>query len=740
VLPGSGSAQVGTPVTAFATIINTGPGAATGCSISPVTSIAADFLYQTTDPATNALTGTPNTPVDIAEGAAQSFILAFTPTAPFAPVDVELKFDCSNTTPAASSSGLNTLLLSASATAVPDIVALAVTPTGDGIVRMTTASPDAAFAVATVNVGNAGAPITASADTGSATLPVTLSVCETNPETGACVSPIAPEVTTNIDPGATPTFGVFLTASGSIPLDPATNRAFVRFRDDNGIVRGSSSVALSSEFEMPEPPPPERRFGVIGDSIAAATHTDDMCGSGDELMNCLRKKLDEQDPAWSYASGDKAWSLGRQAGFDASAIISAADDGAEWKDALDQAQDLFEQETGLGQLTQVFIGLGSNDVCAEFGHLYDGDLQLIAQHMDNTLTYLTDTMAGRADAVVFISSTPDILAFRDLMVNRQHNIAFKTCQAVWDVDVNELQAEARDSLCRGELDRACEVLPSDLQEELIDLFVNALLDRNDVDEGPCGRVLSSANTEQQRLEARDYNIALNQLMADKSADYDGRNGVRVRFSDALFDSVLEPYMISQLDCYHPSRAGQMAVAQTIWQGFAPAQPRTDRYYYDAFENTDVCVQEFTEWAGQCWVEGGSPVGFDTWIGSDGWFRLLKDTDNNVSHWVERTVGDLSEKTAAWLSFRHRRTRMDDDGDRVDFLVYDADGSDSRPPGWVQLDVFRGPGVDVGVHSGEYYDLTPYLSADLRIRFLTNNARSMENGDGLKWDEFSLFAW
>ena len=58
-----------------------------------------------------------------------------------------------------------------------------------------------------------------------------------------------------------------------------------------------------------------------------------------------------------------------------SLILSAADDGAEWKDALQQAQSLFQNETGLEQINQVFIGLGSNDVCAEFGHLYDGDLE-----------------------------------------------------------------------------------------------------------------------------------------------------------------------------------------------------------------------------------------------------------------------------------------------------------------------------------------------------------------------------
>jgi hypothetical protein len=499
---------------------------------------------------------------------------------------------------------------------------------------------------------------------------------------------------------------------------------------------GNSSAPVTLEAPIPL----EWRFGVIGDSIAAATHSNDMCGSGDELMNCLRKRLGDHDPAWSYAAGDQVWSLGQLAGYNATAILSAADDGAEWKDALQQAQSLFANETGLEQINQVFIGLGSNDVCAEFGHLYDGDLERIGQHIDNTLTYLSDAMAGRSAAVVYISATPDITGFRDLMFARQHNFVFNSCQALWDLDVDALQSEARDSLCKGELGTVCDVLPADLQRELLDLLLDSVLDQNNLDEGPCGRVLSSANSDQQRLEAREYNIALNQLMAQKAADYDGRNGVRVLFSDALFDAPLAPYMVSQVDCYHPSRAGQLVIAQSIWQGFEPAQLRTDSYYYDAFENPDPCTQEFTDWAGQCWLDGGEPSGFDAWIGDDGWYRLLKDTDNNVSHWVERSVGDVSDKSAVWLSFKHRRTGMDDSGDRVDFLVYDADGGDGRLPGWVALDVFQGPGIDVGVHSGDYYDLTPYLSADLRIRFQTNDARSMENGDGLKWDNVSLFAW
>jgi hypothetical protein len=245
VLPTSRSAEVGTPVTAFATIINTGPGTATGCAISPVTPVAADFLYQTTDPATNALIGAPDTPADIGEGLSQSFVFAFTPSAAFAPTDVELDFSCTNAAPAQTISGVNTLLLSASTTPVPDVIALSTTAAVD----IPAATANAAFAVATVNVGTQGV-ITASADTGSVSLPVTVSLCETDPPTGTCINPTVPTtapVTTTIAANATPTFAFFLNSAGTIPFDPAVNRLRVLFTDDTQTVRGSTSVALSSD-------------------------------------------------------------------------------------------------------------------------------------------------------------------------------------------------------------------------------------------------------------------------------------------------------------------------------------------------------------------------------------------------------------------------------------------------------------------------------------------------------------
>jgi hypothetical protein len=245
-LPSSRSVQVGTAATVFGTMINTGQSIAAACSITLPTGIPATFQYQTTDPATNQVTGLPNTAVTIAPGAAQSFILAITPTAPFPPTDVQFSFDCANSDPAPVNTGLNTLLLSASNTPVPDIVALAATTTNDGIVNVPGTTGTGAFAVATVNVGASGS-ITASADTGIASLLVNIFLCQTDPGTGQCISTVDTSVTTTINANATPTFGIFVQGNGNVPFDPATNRIFVRFKDGGGVTRGSTSVAVRTQ-------------------------------------------------------------------------------------------------------------------------------------------------------------------------------------------------------------------------------------------------------------------------------------------------------------------------------------------------------------------------------------------------------------------------------------------------------------------------------------------------------------
>jgi hypothetical protein len=246
VLPSSRSVQVGTPATAFATMINTGQVPALACGVAPATSVPVTFGFQTTDPVTNQLTGQPNTPVDIPVGGVQSFVIAFTPTAPIAPADVALRFDCATTDPARSLVGLNTLLLSAANTPTPDIVALAATLQNNGLVDIAGAAGTGVFAVATVHLGVGGA-MSVAADTGGSSLPVSLTLCETNPTTGSCLAGPSPGVTTQIQAGATPTFGIFATGRDVVPFAPATHRVFVRFQDSGGVTRGSTSVAVRTQ-------------------------------------------------------------------------------------------------------------------------------------------------------------------------------------------------------------------------------------------------------------------------------------------------------------------------------------------------------------------------------------------------------------------------------------------------------------------------------------------------------------
>jgi hypothetical protein len=247
VLPSSRSVQLGgVPATAFATIINAGQALATGCAISPFTSIPATLTFQTTDPATNQVTGSPSTPVDIPAGAAQSFIFALTPNSLIVPTDVQLSFECTNANPAPIHSGVNTLLFSVSATPTPDIMALVATLSDDGIVNIPGTNGTGIFAVATVNMGS-GDTITVSADAGGAALPLNVFICQTDPKTSACLSPPANSVTTMILTNETPTFGVFVAAQEDIFFFPEINRIFVRFKDSGGVTRGLTSVAVRTQ-------------------------------------------------------------------------------------------------------------------------------------------------------------------------------------------------------------------------------------------------------------------------------------------------------------------------------------------------------------------------------------------------------------------------------------------------------------------------------------------------------------
>ena len=230
-------------------MINPGDFSMSGCAPAPVNSISGTvFTYQTTSSSTNLPTGTPNTPATIAAGGSQSFVFALTPSAAVAATTVGLSFTCSTLGYAAAPviAGVDTLLYSASTTPVPDVVALVATPQNDGIMHIPGTAGSSAIAVATLNVGTTGV-ITVSPNTGAAVLPLSLTVCQTNPTTSECLAPPAATVSASLNGSSTATFGIFATATGAIPFLPAHNRVFVQFSDSGAVVRGSTSVAVQTQ-------------------------------------------------------------------------------------------------------------------------------------------------------------------------------------------------------------------------------------------------------------------------------------------------------------------------------------------------------------------------------------------------------------------------------------------------------------------------------------------------------------
>ena len=468
------------------------------------------------------------------------------------------------------------------------------------------------------------------------------------------------------------------------------------------------------------------KIGVIGDSMAAGTHTSDMCGERD-IVSCVEDLGGQHARDWSYADGLHSWSITTLLGYSADNVVDASDDGEEWKDALAQATTIMTDP----EVDTVFIGLGANDVCQGRGHNYSGDLGLAASHMDSTLTYLTDRLPPGGS--IYLSGAPDVVELRDLMRDRGHSYLFESCQATWDLDRDKLRSGAAADACKHYFNSfLCDLASylGDATEQLIQLLLSDWLDIQGIEEGPCGKVLSSQSDDFDRQAARQYTLDLNRLMAEKARAYAGRNEVKVHFNDRLYhaSASLQPYHVSRLDCYHPSRTGQMKIAYEIWGGFNLGHELIKDVFLDEFDSSDFCAQEFTDWD-SCWVESGEndgPATGDIKI-SQGKVRV-RDNDNGISR-----AAALDRVDRAWLSFNWRREDLDRNADYVTF-----DLSPDAGQTWFELDRFQGDGDDRGRHRGRYYDISAYASADTQLRFLSSSG--LGDQDEVIFKNVHILAW
>lgn len=260
VLPSSRSVAYERTATAFATIVNGGQTAAENCAISLLNVIKVGFSYRTTDPNTNAPTGTVNTPVNIPAGQSQSFVITVRPEEeffnapiPFTTEPLEFLFSCS-TGQAIQLPGVNQLLFSSGSGQPADVISVAATTTNDGILFLGGPSASGAIGLAAVNIGTTDTLTVrrgSHAAPGAQTAGLDFFVCQTMPGSAnpsQCVSPpVRDSLTTAFDQNTVMTFTLIVRGTGSaVANDPARNRVFIEFVDGEGVVRGSTSVAVTT--------------------------------------------------------------------------------------------------------------------------------------------------------------------------------------------------------------------------------------------------------------------------------------------------------------------------------------------------------------------------------------------------------------------------------------------------------------------------------------------------------------
>jgi hypothetical protein len=245
--------------THFGSIFNAGTTPAMNCKISLSTPLPAHLTYTPTDPATNLPNGPSNTPVDIAPGTSQSFIIGLTAQKeflgitqrPFPDGQVEFNYQCDDNRSASTFPGINTLVLSYANTPQTDIIPIIAEPTNTGIFTIDPMSRTGAFAAAAINIGAADPHITIRPRLSMEYNMITLSICDTtNQPGGACINPPTSQIMMPYGANTINTYTVFAIADpdqAAIPLDALNNRIFLDYTDDNGTLRGSTSIALKFE-------------------------------------------------------------------------------------------------------------------------------------------------------------------------------------------------------------------------------------------------------------------------------------------------------------------------------------------------------------------------------------------------------------------------------------------------------------------------------------------------------------
>jgi len=242
-LPLSRSTEVDDTVTVFVSVINQAQQDLEGCSIGFNADLPISFTYAPTEPIDNEVIGPADELFSLAPGEVQSFVVGMTPTGAFPSTRIDAVYECGNSLRVAQLAELNDIVLASSTVPVPDILAESATISNDGIAALD-ANNQAAFSVATLNLGAESDTLRVDAFPTGGLAAFTTSICETNPITGECLGAAASFLEVDYDEMEERTFGVFV--SSSQPIEPLFDirRVRVQFTDEAGELRGSTSVAV----------------------------------------------------------------------------------------------------------------------------------------------------------------------------------------------------------------------------------------------------------------------------------------------------------------------------------------------------------------------------------------------------------------------------------------------------------------------------------------------------------------
>lgn len=299
------------------------------------------------------------------------------------------------------------------------------------------------------------------------------------------------------------------------------------------------------------------KLGILGDSMSRGTHSYDDCRTED-IVKCYEKRLGYQDEAYSYTRGGLWWSLRSMLGY--RDVVDFSEDGAEWKDALEQAEGVMAAP----DVDAVVIALGANDICRSFDEPR-ATVPEVEAFIDETLGYIVPRLPG---GKIYLSQVIDVVAMRDVMVDQDH-IAWDSCQGVWDLDPNEISNDAKEAICEHYFGAACKLCPG-CDDDAVDVFLDQVWDDIAPDHGPCERVLASYSDATERNYARQLVQGINALLADKVDQYQGQNGVTLRLTEHMDEFAIYPEDVSQIDCFHPSRHGQQRLATLLTTDFGAA--------------------------------------------------------------------------------------------------------------------------------------------------------------------------